>query len=371
MANLVVNATVVDSKRSGLGNYAVHLVKELAAIRDDLIVFTSHAEPFVQANVGIRKYSQNLGPSAGLRGHLARLLLTQTVLAVQASRLNPSCLFSLVPEAPLWYAGSQVVVAHDLIPLFFPKEYRLQNMYFRLFVASVLKRVSSIVAVSQRTKQDIVSVFGINPSTVQVVPGGCDHRMFFPGIDPNRVKRKYGLTSYLLYVGNLHPHKNVKRLIAAFKQLRGHGSHQLVIVGEKDPRFFPVLCTQVEKFGLQEKVLFLDFVPQEDLPELYSGAEIFVLPSLYEGFGLPLVEAMACGVPVVTAKGGAMEEVVGDAGKKVDPTNVNEMVEAMSHILESPGLKDTLSERGLRQAKKYSWSATATAISRVLDESKS
>jgi len=368
--NLVVNATIVDSKRSGLGNYAVNLVKELSLIRDDLIVFTSHEEPFSQTNVCLKKISQNLGPSYGIQGHLARIIWTQTVLALQANRLKPSCLFSLVPEAPFWYSGYQVVVAHDLIPIFFPKEYPLQNMYFRWFVASVLKRVSNIVAVSQRTKQDIVSIFGVNPSVVQVVPGGCDHRKFFLGINPNEVKRKYGLTSYILYVGNLHPHKNVKRLIAAFKKLRGNVLHQLVIVGAKDHRFFPELWSLVEKLGLQKMVLFLDFVLQEDLPALYSGAEIFVLPSLYEGFGLPLVEAMACGVPVVAAKGGAMEEVVGTAGIMVDPINVNEMAEAMNHILENPGLRDSLCDRGLRQAKKYSWSATAKMVSRILDESK-
>ncbi len=366
---LAVNATIVDSKRSGLGNYSVNLVKELAALRDDIIVFTSHDTPFVQPNVRIRKSVWNLAPSAGLQGHLARILWTQTALGIHARRLEASCLFSLVPEVPLWNSGPQVVVVHDLIPILFPKEYPLQNLYFRWYISLALRRVSKIIAVSQRTKQDIVSYFSVNPSVIEVVSGGCDHQMFCPGINPDTVKQKYGLISYILYVGNLHPHKNLGRLIEAFHQLLPSCSQQLVIVGAKDPRFFPGLGALVEKLELQHRVVFLDFVPQKDLPGLYSGAELFVFPSLYEGFGLPLVEAMACGVPVIAGTGGAIEEVVDKAGVTVDPTNVHEIAEAITYLLENPRVKDTLRELGFRQAKKFSWHASAGLVSKVLDES--
>ena len=203
-----------------------------------------------------------------------------------------------------------------------------------------------------------------------MIPGGCNHEIFHANIRADSVKKKYHLHSYCLYVGNFHPHKNLLRLIQAFHSLAKDGQHQLVVAGKKDSRFFPGLQSQVEKLGLHDKVLFLDYVPQEDLPELYAGAEFFILPSLHEGFGLPLIEAMACGVPVIASKGGAMEEVVGKAGVMVDPTNVDEMAEAMNNVFAHSGVRDTLRDLGLRQAKKYSWDITAKNISQVLNESK-
>jgi len=166
----------------------------------------------------------------------------------------------------------------------------------------------------------------------------------------------------------VHPHKNLLRLIQAFHGLGKNGQYQLVIAGKKDPRYFPALQSMVERLGLQTKVIFLGYVPQDDLPGLYAGAEVFILPSLYEGFGLPLLEAMACGVPVIAANTGAMKEVVGTAGMLVDPTQEQEIADAMVKVLTDAGWRETLSNLGLQHAQQYSWRLTAKMISQVIQE---
>ncbi|MEJ2230572.1 MAG: glycosyltransferase family 1 protein, partial [Nitrospirales bacterium] len=195
----------------------------------------------------------------------------------------------------------------------------------------------------------------------------CNHDDFHPHIDPTEIKLQYGLHRYLLYVGNLHPHKNLPRLIQAFAHLSSRVSHQLVVVGKKDKRFHPSLEALVEKLGLNGRVVFLDYVRQNDLGGLYAGAEVFVFPSLYEGFGLPLLEAMACGIPVVSGNIGATAEVVGEAGILVDPRSVKDLAEALEHILTAPGIRQDLQERGLRRAQQYRWDRTARQVSEIIE----
>ena len=371
MGRLAVNASIVDPVLSGLGVYTVNLIKELSEFQEDLIIYTSCPNAFAQDQARIRSISKPLGPTYGKCAHLRRLLWTQFILPKSMARDKATVLFSTIPEGVFGEAVPQYLVVHDVTPLKFRKEYSLQWWYFQLYVRSLLRRVKRIIAVSEQTKADIMTSFGIPPSQIRVIPGGCRHESFHANINPDSVKRKYHLNSYCLYVGNFHPHKNLFRLIQAFGALAKNACPQLVIVGNKDPRYFPGLQAMVERLGLNANVLFLGYVPQNDLPGLYAGAEVFILPSLYEGFGLPLVEAMACGVPVIAAKGGAMEAVVDKAGIMVDPTNINEMAEAMNQVLANPELRGTLCERGLRQAKNYSWSTTAKMVSQVLDESKS
>jgi len=365
-----VNASIVDSAMSGLGVYTVSLVCELIKIHKDLLIYTSHPKVFPQDNVRIRTISRQLGPAYGKRAHLQRLLWSQFILPKNLARDNAKSLFSTIPEGVFGGSVPQYLVVHDVTPLKFPKVYSLQWCYFQLYVRPLLRKAKRVITVSEQTKADVTKFLGISPSQIRVIPGGCNHEIFHVDIRADLVKKKYHLQSYCLYVGNFHPHKNLLRLFQAFHDLAKNGQHQLVIAGKKDPRFFPELQSQVEKLGLHAKVVFLDYVPQEDLPGLYAGAALFILPSLHEGFGLPLVEAMACGVPVIAAKGGAMEEVVEKAGIMVDPTNMSEMADAMNQVLTNSSVRDTLRDLGLRQAQKYSWSISAKMVSQVLDESK-
>jgi glycosyltransferase involved in cell wall biosynthesis len=188
------------------------------------------------------------------------------------------------------------------------------------------------------------------------------------GIDVERVKEKYGLTSYLLYVGNLLPHKNIQRLLQAFACIAGQLPITFVIAGTKDHRYHPALEAEVQALGLQNRVLFLDYVLTEELPCLYAGADVFVFPSLYEGFGLPPLEAMACGTPVIVSNVSSLPEVVGDAALMVDPYDVEGMTKAMHRVLSDEGLSKEMRRKGLERAKLFSWEETARSILKVLDE---
>ncbi len=366
---VAVNASIVDSVLSGLGVYSVNLVSELIKIEKDLLIYTSHPNAFSQDSAPFRPISRPLGPANGKRAHLQRLLWSQFVLPKNLKGDKADVLLSTVPEGVIGGSVPQILIVHDVTPLKFPQEYVLQWWYFHWYVRPLLRKAKMIITVSEHTKADVAHYFGIAPSQIRVIPGGCNHENFHADLNSDSVKKKYHLHSYCLYVGNLHPHKNLLRLVQAFHRLAKNRQQQLVIAGKKDSRFFPELQSQVERLGLHDKVVFLDYVPQEDLPALYAGAEFFILPSLHEGFGLPLVEAMACGVPVIAAKGSAMEEVVEKAGVMVDPTNVEEMAEAMNQILANSSTKDMLCGQGLEQSQKFSWRHTAKMVSHVLNES--
>jgi glycosyltransferase involved in cell wall biosynthesis len=363
---LAVNASIVDSFASGLGLYAINLIKELADVYDDPLVYTSMPQVFPFKGIRLRSIRAALGPAHGKVGHFQRLLWSQLILPKRLSRDGAKILFSPIPEGPIACPVPTVLVVHDLIPLKFPHDYPLQWQYFRWFVRPLLRRAKKIIAVSEQTKADLIKDFGISSCQIHVIPGGCAHDVFHSGISPDSIKRKYQLESYCLYVGNFHPHKNLPRLIQAFHSLAKNGECQLVIVGKKDPRYSPALQSMVERLGLKSKVVFLGYVPQDDLPGLYAGAEVFILPSLYEGFGLPLLEAMACGVPVIAAKTGAMKEIVETSGMLVDPTEPQEMADAIHKVLTDKSWRERLSYLGLQKSQKYSWRSTAQMVSKVI-----
>lgn len=365
--SLAVNASIVDPFVSGLGVYTIQLVKELEKIRQDLMVYTSFPEAFRFTSAKGKQVCMPMGPSFGKKGHLARLIWTQTVWPVRLLKDNISRVFSPIPECVLGIGLPQTVVVHDLIPLKFPKDYLFQNWYFRWYVAPLLRKADKIISVSEQSRADLIADLGINPCQIQVVPGGCNHADFHPDIDSRKIKFQYGLHHYLLYVGNLHPHKNLAGLIQAFARFATRVPHQLVIVGKKDKRFFPSLDMLVERLGLNGRVVFLDYVKQDDLGGIYAGADVFVFPSLYEGFGLPILEAMACGIPVVSGNYGATAEVAGEAGILVDPRSVKDLAEALEHVLTTRGIRQDLQERGLRRAQQYRWDRTARQVSEIID----
>jgi len=268
----------------------------------------------------------------------------------------------LLPPVP------QVVVVHDVIPLYFPELLPRQYLYFRFVVPILLRRSRAIVTVSENTKKDVITFYRVEPDKVYVVPSGLDGSRYRAGIDPTTVKCKYGLEAYLLYVGTMLPHKNLQRLLQAFALISTKFPHKLVIVGEKDPRYYPTLEAEAKSLGLEERVSFVDYVSVEELPALYAGAEALVLPSLYEGFGAPVLEAMACGTPVISSCAGSLPEVAGDAAVLVDPHNPRELASAMETVLADPLMRQVMRQKGLEQAARFSWTKTALMILEILKD---
>lgn len=363
---IALNASIFDGRPSGLGAYTRELARAWRVLDDELIVFTSRP----RALPGARAMLPLGEPSRGLPAHVWRLLWSQMALPVRAARARAQVLLNTVPEGPLWFSIPQVTVVHDVLPLFFPAELPRQQWYFRRLVPAVLRRARVVVADSGQTRQDVLHHYGLDPELVTVVLPGVDHARFRPaaaGAAP-----PLGLNRYLLCVGNLLPHKNLPRLLAAFSRVQS--DVQLVIAGYRDLRYWPDLIRRARALRIEQRVTFLDFVPDDTLPALYAGACGVIVPSLYEGFGLPVVEAMACGAPVVASTTAGLREAVGDAALLVDPQDEEAIVKALQRVIDDADLRRHLRARGLTHAARFTWEATAcgvrAAIERALSTSR-
>lgn len=241
--------------------------------------------------------------------------------------------------------------------------------YLDTVVPSSVRRADHILADSQATKDDLISLYGTPSGKITVLLSGVDAR-FQPLNDPltlARVRSKYGVgeAPYILSVGTVQPRKNYGRLIEALALLHKTGFYsQLIIAGGRGWLEDPIYQA-VQTFGLQEQVRFIGFVDEKDLPALYAGAACFAFPSLYEGFGLPILEAMACGAPVLTSNISSLPEVAGSAALIVDPYDVEAIAEGLRRLLTEPTLRQQLTEAGYRRARLYTWEASAQRLQQV------
>ncbi|MGB9872473.1 MAG: glycosyltransferase family 4 protein [Anaerolineae bacterium] len=254
-----------------------------------------------------------------------------------------------------------VLTVHDLIPLLFPRQSTWQaRLFFRWALRLALRASRRVIAVSRATARDLQIHFHISPGQVSVIPEAPDPAFYpRPPTETEAVRRKYGLSDpFVLYVGSNKPHKNLTGLIEAWSCLGPHVSpFTLTIAGAWDPRYAePRLLA--ERLGLAN-IRWLGPVPEADLPALYSAAALFVFPSLYEGFGLPVLEAMACGTPVVCSDTSSLPEVVGEAARRVDPTDEQSLAAAMADLLKDEARREEMREKGWQQAARFSWGRTA------------
>lgn len=363
---IAVNASVVDRFLTGLGVYAVNMVRELSRLHRDVTVYTSHPDLEEFRSLTTRRVWRGVEPSRGRKGHLARLLWLQTVLPFRLLADGAAFLLSPLPEGSLLCPVPQAIVVHDLIPLRFPEAFPRQTVYFRYVIPLLLRRSRVILTDSASTREDLGRFYHLEQRRVHVVPVGYDVRRFHPEVNPEPFRQRHGLGSYILYVGNLFPHKNLSRLLAAFARLAPAIPHRLVIAGRKDPRYYPGLSAEAERLGLGHRVRFFDYVDSENLPALYAGADVFVYPSLYEGFGLPPLEAMACGTPVVTSNTSALPEVVGEAALVVDPLDPGALASAIAEILANPVRRERLRALGFQRVSQFTWERSARRVLEVM-----
>jgi glycosyltransferase involved in cell wall biosynthesis len=247
---------------------------------------------------------------------------------------------------------------------------------YTLLVAIAAKRADMVLTDSQASKWDIVHLLDIPSEGVRVIYLAADD-IYQPVLDAHRltaIRQKYGLPeSYLLYLGGFDQRKNVLTLLKAFAQLAKDSRAFLGIAGrlpEKGSDFFPDPRPIVQELGIEERVVFTGWVPEEDKPALYSGTRALVFPSLYEGFGLPPLEALACGTPVIASNRGSLPEIVGDGGLLLEPDDVEGLATAMGKLLSDDKLRKDLREKGLAHAARFSWEKTARETLAVYREIK-
>lgn len=257
-----------------------------------------------------------------------------------------------------------MVTCHDMIPLVYPSYFSLrERIIYRLAHKMAMRAARLVISVSESTRLDLVRFCGADPGRIAVIHSGVSGRFFRrSGEEIAAVCRRYGLPeSYVLYVGTNKPHKNLETLVEAWKILdeeKASPGTGLAIAGHWDARY-PGPKARAARCGVERSVFFLDSVSDADLPALYSGARLFVFPSFYEGFGFPVLEAMACETPVASSKTSSLPEVAGDAALYFDPCNAGEMASAMGSLLLNGEMARALVEKGKLRASAFTWRATA------------
>jgi glycosyltransferase involved in cell wall biosynthesis len=357
-------------QRTGTENYALHLIRELLALAD------GHR---------FRLYFRQ-GPPAGLfaADYEQRIisiprLWTHVGLSREMIARPPDLLFVPSHVLPVVHPRHSVVTVHDLGYHYHPEAHTTwQNVYLRWSTRHNARNASRILADSEATRRDLKRYYGTPPAKIAVVYPGLDDKLA-PVTDTaliEGVRSRYGLNGpYLLYVGTLQPRKNLVRLVRAYSRLAS------LLAGQDDPQPAPRLVLagkrgwlhdeitrQVGALGLEGQVLLTGYVPQGDLPALLSGALAFVYPSLYEGFGLPVLEAMACGTPVICSNTSSLPEVAGDAALLVDPHEPEALAQAMLRLVTDAELRGELAARGRQQAQRFSWQRCARETLAVLED---
>jgi len=301
-------------------------------------------------------------------------LWTHLRLSWEMARHPPDLLFVPAHVLPIVHPRRSVVTVHDLGYLYYPEAHRLlDRLYLDLSTRYNARAATHLIADSSATKRDLSERYGVEPAKITVVYPGYDVTVFQPVRNEKAievVKAQYGIAGdYILFVGTLQPRKNLTRLVKTFSLSNIQypiSNIQLVIAGKKG-WLYEEIFQQVEKLGLEGRVVFTGYVPEGDLPALLSGARLFVFPSLYEGFGLPVLEAMACGTPVVCSNTSSLPEVAEDAAVLVDPLDVEGLAAAIGRVLGDEELRAKLIERGFEQAREFSWDRCARETLDVLE----
>ena len=370
-----VRPLLSSTKNRGIGYYTANVLAEIIAQKDTNYQFVLYKTKTgnLSDKLKLRESDRFYGiptlfhPRRGIR----RFDPILSPFWSRALKVTQPDLLHLTSFFEVYYLSlpshvKTVVTLHDLIPILFEKwcfdnELAKQWYWSRL---EQIKRCSKIITISSSAKKDIIKILEVPEEKVVVVYGGLDKR--FQMMEKDKVKRilvKHGIHNpYFLSVGAPSRHKNVSRIFEAFKnyiKVSKNGSLKLVVVCKLLPFEREIWQKEIKKIGIAEKVILTNFVSDQEMPAFYNGAEMLLFPSLYEGFGLPILEAMACGIPVITSNVSSMPEVGGEAAFYVNPESVEGIARAVSEIMGNRGRREEMVKKGLEQVKKFTWEKAA------------
>jgi glycosyltransferase involved in cell wall biosynthesis len=348
---ILYDARVLEDRMHGIARYAGNLLRQLLIMDQENEYHVLIRHPEIRA----------LFPAARQVEWLTLpvppyTIQEQVLLPFQLRRVDFDCYHSPTYSIPLVFSRKGLVTIHDLIHLLFPGDYGLlHRVYYRGLLRPILSQARRVFTVSENSKKDLIRLLNCREGKITVTPNGLEPD-WKPRPADDQFRKRLGVEgSYLLFVGNPRPHKNFQRVLEAYQRLIQEDGYagKLVAIG-------------IESLSLPEslrdRVMVLSHCNDQDLIQFYSGAELLLAPSLYEGFGLPVLEAMACGCPVLVADRGALPEVAGEAGLQVDPYQVSEIVAGLKRILHDAARRRTMQEQGIQQAALFSWSNTARII---------
>lgn len=348
-------------RSAGIARYIYHLLRELPAAADDIdlnVYATEPLAPKLLSNVIIHP------TRLPVHKPLARIFWEQTVFAWQLFSEHYSLLHSLAYVSPFLNRTPGIVTLYDLSFYLYPNYFpTLQRLYLQWGTRLSVRRAHRIIAISESTKRDAMRIFNLNPERIDVVTPGVEPE-FFDAIDTGTLEQfrreKHLPEKFVLFIGTREPRKNIPTLLSAFAQARREANlpHRLVIaggrgwMGENIPR-------ALDELGMTQDVIFPGFVPHDELRLWYHAADAFVYPSQYEGFGMPPLEALASGTPVITSNVSALPEAVGSAAVLVDPHDPSSFADALVRVLTDDTLREDLKQRGARHARQFTWTRAA------------
>lgn len=348
--------------KTGIGRAFENIINRMSMLNNEneFILFRN------KDNFEFSIYGQNIRDivfNVSKKSPMMNILWHQFIYPLRLLKIKTD--ISYIPNVTLliWKACPTVVVIHDLIEFNVPKKFsRLRMFYRHVAVPQTVRRADYIITVSENSKKDIVKYCKVKPEKIKVVYNGVDKR--FRPMNKNvfsKVLQKYSMDSpYILYTGTIdHPGKNSISLVRAFRKVADrHPNYKLVFVGK--PGFgYDHVINEIESLKLKDRTLMLGYVPDDDLVGIYNGASAFAFLSLYEGFGLPLIEAMACGTPVIAANSSCLPEIVGEAGFIVEPYDVLKIAEYLETLIVNKSLRNEIIQKGFEQAEKFSWEKAA------------
>ncbi len=361
---ILIDYTQIPVERAGVGNYAYNLINELSSvdlINQYFILIQDDDNSF--SNIANNKFTFLKINHSLFRKLFFRFLLEQLFIPFLIIFYRINIIHSLHYSFPvLRLNAKRIVMIHDMTFFLFPKMHQIfKRFYFRFFIKLATLLKSRIICISKSTLYDLIKITGVKKEKCSVVYLGKSDQ-YKPNIDKkklNEVKKKFNITGdYILFIGTIEPRKNIESIIIAHSELINKRKIKLVIAG-KMGWYYAEIFVLINKLGTHDDVIFTGYV-KEEKPYLLSGCSVFIYPSVYEGFGLPVLEAMASGVPVITSNISSMPEITGQSALLLnDPKDINEIVKCIELILKDKKMAGHLIKSGIKQASQFTWNQTA------------
>jgi glycosyltransferase involved in cell wall biosynthesis len=366
---MIINSVTLNrAGASGLNRYVEGLLRELL-LQPNTTAYTSLTELQASYNSQVNLVSHSLS-QPGTKANFRRFLWYQTKLPLLLRQQKADLFYSPVPEGMLFPVCKQIVTVADLVAVLFPEFMPVQKYYFRYILPRLLKASTAIVTISEATKRDVERHYAPVDKPIHVVYPSYDEQTFFArqSWEVEAVKDKYGLDQFILSVGEMRPYKNIRRLIEAFSRVEAP-QIKLAIVGKVN-KLDPEIMQLPATLGITEKVKFLNYVSDQDLAALYSSARLFIFPSLYEGFGIPLLEAMACKCPIIASDSSSLPEVAGDAAIYCNPTDIDNIAQKIHDLSSNEVLRQSLITNGTERVKDFTYKISADKVRQICNEVK-
>lgn len=367
-----INASMLDERPTGVGVYTYNIINSIQELYEKengySIRVYSPTNRHLSRGVSVRILPEILQSSKYGKLAAATRFIWNTLFFPVQSR-NMDMLISTTTHGSL-ISKNQILTIHDLLSLRFNNISSHQRIYFKYILPLLLRRVKKIIAVSECTKSDIINFLNYPAEQITVVHNGYDKDRYYPSsTNSQEIQKHYKVSNYFLAVGPTYPHKNFEKLLHAYNWLPDATKNQfpLVIAGGMT-KYVESLKKLAHGIGLENKIHFIGYVPVELMRSLYTEAYALIFPSLYEGFGFPLLEAMACGCPVLCSNTSSMPEVCGEAALYFNPESIEDIASSLRKITLSQSQRQTMIDKGLKQVLGFSWEKSALQVKAIIDQ---